>query len=334
MIKNTRSVFLWLTVILSAIMIVLSSLSLIDKITFWFIKILDFPRLQYLIISCICLLLLLLLKKKWSIAYGVLAAGLIFSIFIHGLKIGPYLLGEKVVPNASIAENKSSSVRIMIANVLMTNRNPAGFLKLIDQYQPDVVLAMEVDKWWVEQLNVLENNFHYKMEYPLENAYGLLLYSRLPLSDSEIKFLKHSDVPSFHTIMTLPSGQEFAFHGIHPVAPFPSAEYPDNVGKNEVALHKVGMLVAEEELPSVVAGDFNDVSWSKTTRFFEDRGNLKNVRLGRGLFNTFNANSYVMRWPLDHFFVTEEFRVSEFTRPEKFGSDHFPLFAELVLIRN
>jgi endonuclease/exonuclease/phosphatase (EEP) superfamily protein YafD len=132
-------------------------------------------------------------------------------------------------------------------------------------------------------------------------------------------------------VVELRSGKKIKFHGVHPVAPFPSEKYPDNVGMEEVALSKVGNLAEADTLPSIVAGDFNDVSWSKSTRFFEKSGNLKNVRLGRGLYNSFSAKSFFMRWPLDHFFVTEEFGAVKIERLPKFGSDHFPIIAELVL---
>lgn len=132
-------------------------------------------------------------------------------------------------------------------------------------------------------------------------------------------------------MMKLPSGNSFTFYGIHPVAPFPSAKYPDNVGKEEVALLKIGELVADNPMPSMVAGDFNDVAWSRTSRMFGKQGKLNNVRIGRGLYNTFDATSFIMRWPLDHFFVTKEFKLGKLERLEKYGSDHYPLYASFVL---
>ncbi|MCY2685940.1 endonuclease/exonuclease/phosphatase family protein [Salinimicrobium sp. TH3] len=331
MVKHLRSFFLIVIVSLSILMTLLGVLSLIHDISFWFIKILDFPRVQYLIISVLCLILLFILKRNWNIGYALLVIGLLTAIIIHSIKVSPYFFGEKVVPDAENLVGDESSVKIIIANVLVTNRSSDKLIALIDENHPDIVLAMETDDWWAEQLDVLQKAFPYKMEYPLENAYGMVLYSKLPLKNSNIKFLKHSDVPSFHTTMTLPSGQEFSFHGVHPVAPVPSSKYPDNVAKEEVALSKVGNIVAEETLPSIVAGDFNDVSWSQTTRFFEEQGKLKNVRLGRGLYNSYNANSRFLRWPLDHFFVTKEFRLGELERLSHVGSDHFPMIAEFIL---
>ena len=328
---NIRSLFIGILAGLSLLITLLSGLSLIHDIPLWYTKVLDFQRLQYLLLSLFFLLIFLAVKRRWNVFSIVVLSGLLFSICVHSLKVGPYFLGEKIVPDANTQTDSQSAVKILIANVLMTNRNFDQFLELVNEHNPDVILAMEVDKQWVEHLQVLERDFSHTMKHPLDNAYGMALYSKLPLKDSEKKFLKHSDVPSFHTTMTLPSGQSFSFHGVHPVAPFPSSKYPDNVGEDEVALPKVGSIVRESNLPSIVAGDFNDVSWSRTTRLFENQGNLRNVRLGRGLYNTFKTNSWIMRWPLDHFFVTEEFRLGQLQRLEKFGSDHFPMMAEFVL---
>ncbi len=331
---NIRSLFIGILGGVSLLLILLSVLSLIHDIPLWYTKALDFPRLQYLLISLFCLIIFLIAKRRWNFFSVLVVSGLLFSMAVHSLKIGPYFLGEKIVPDVKMQGDRETSVKILIANVLMTNREFDRFLEVVYDHNPDVVLAMEVDKQWVEHLQVLERDFRHVIKHPLDNAYGMALYSKLPLKFSEKKFLKHSDVPSFHTIITLPSGQDFAFHGVHPVAPFPSQKFPDNVGKEEVALSKVGSLVRKSDLPSIVAGDFNDVSWSRTTLFFENEGNLRNVRLGRGLYNTFNANSWIMRWPLDHFFVTEEFKLRELKKLEKFGSDHFPMMAEFVLPKN
>lgn len=328
---NFRTVFLNFIQFVSIVLILLSVLSLMDDVSYWYAKILDFPRLQYLILAILCLILILFIKLNWTKFKMIIVFGLLGSIVIHSIRIGPYLFGEKKVPDVENPAPEDASVKILIANVLITNRNADQLLQIIKEQDPGMVLAMEVDSWWVKKLEVLKQDFPYTIEHPLDNAYGMVLFSRLPFKNEKKRFLKHDDVPSFHVTAILPSGKEFAFHGIHPVAPFPSDKYPDNIGEKEVALAKVGSLVAQEKMPAIVAGDFNDVSWSGTTRFFEDEGDLRNVRLGRGLFNSFNADSYIMRWPLDHFFVTEEFQLKHLERLEDFGSDHFPMLAEFVL---
>ena len=326
-----QSIF-YLIVVISVLLIVLSLLSLIYDLTYWYSKILDFPRPQYLIIGLVCLLIFVLINKKWGSASVLLSLGLVAAITIQATRIFPYLWGEKSVPDAAgYTGMQEHSVGILVANVLVKNRQATDFLKIVADADPDMLLVMEVDEWWVSQLQDLKKDYPYVMEYPLDNAYGMALYSKLPLKDSEIMFLNHEDVPSFHTKVELPSEKEFIFHGVHPVAPVPSKKYPDNEGEEEVAFLKIGKIVAADSLPSVVAGDYNDVSWSHTARLFGESGNLQNVRIGRGLYNSYNAKSPILRWPLDHYFVTPEFALLELERLPKFGSDHFPMFARLVL---
>nr|MBI1229722.1 endonuclease [Cytophagales bacterium] len=327
-----KKILFYSLLVLSTGLILITLLSLIYDLRFWYYKILDFPRIQYLLLGILFLILFILLNKKWKLPSMFLLLGLVAVIIIHGIVIYPYLFGEKSVPdNLSGATNTDATFSLLLANVLVDNRKSGAFLHIVKQWDPDILLAMEVDDWWANELQVLKENFPYQLEYPLDNAYGMSLYSKLPIKNKKIRFLKQKDVPSFHLIITLPSGKSFNFHGIHPVAPVPSKKYPDNVGEEEVALLKIGKLVAENPLPSIVAGDFNDVSWSNTSRMFGQQGNLRNVRIGRGLYNTFDATSLIFRWPLDHYFVTEEFNLVELERLSKFGSDHFPLYARFGL---
>lgn len=330
--KSFKKYLLYLVIALGTCVIILSLLSLMHDLKFWYVKALDFPRLQYLILATISLIFFLVLNKKWKFPSIILVLGLVISVVIHGRLILPYYLGEKTVLDASDKQNeKFNTVGILIANVLINNKNSEGFLRIIQNSNPDLILALEVDQWWIDKLQMLKKDYPYFMELPLDNAYGMALYSKLPLKNKEKAFLNQKDVPSFHTEVLSSSGKSFLFHGVHPVPPFPSEKYPDNVGEKELALIKVGKIVKKEELPSIVAGDFNDVSWSHTSRLFQNSGNLNNVRIGRGVYSTFNANSLIMRWPLDHFFVTKEFSVLKFKRLGKFGSDHFPIFAEFIL---
>jgi len=336
--NKLRKVMFYIVITISTLVILASLLSLIYNIPKWYLKILDFPRLQQFILGVVLLITFILLNKKWKLPSIALTMGLLAAVFIHFSFISAYLIGEKAVPSVKISEAiPEKTVGILLGNVLITNKNSSKFLDVIRKANPDMILAMEVNSWWVEKLQILKQDYPYTIEYPLDNAYGMALYSKFPLSETEIQFLNHSKVPSFNTVVTLPSGDFFKFHGVHPVAPFPSDKYPENIGDNgnknqkEIALKKVGELVSKNKKPSIVAGDFNDVSWSNTSRLFGQSGNLKDVRIGRGLFNTFDAQSMIMRWPLDHFFVSEEIAVVEFKRLPKIGSDHFPLFAKFEI---
>jgi endonuclease/exonuclease/phosphatase (EEP) superfamily protein YafD len=321
----------YLTILVATVLILLALASLIHDVVYWYAKVLDFPRIQYLIAAVICLLLFAVLNRRWRGADMALTLGLLATIGIQAAFILPYLVGTPVVPAAAETDVAADRrVSVLIANVLLDNRETQPFIDLVRSADPDMVLTMEVDDYWVERLAVLEADYPHQMKYPADNGYGMALYSRYPLSGGETAFLQTDSVPSFHTEVALPAAR-FVFHGVHPLAPVPSQHFPDGAGKREVALIKVADKVDTYQLPSIVAGDFNDVSWSNTSRLFGEQTDLRNVRLGRGLYNSFDARSFIMRWPLDHYFVSEEFELLELKRLPKFGSDHFAIFARFTL---
>lgn len=333
--KRLRQLAFLLVILLSLLVITISVLSLYRNLTSWYFELLDFPRLHYLILALFLLVVFVLIKKNWQWPGWMLVAGLVGAVIIQSVFILPYFLGSKVVPDARPDEiNDTNAVGIIIANVLMTNRQSGAFLDIVRTQKPDLILAMEVDHWWVEQLQALRQEYPYAVEYPMDNAYGMALYSRLPLENAQVKFLDDEKIPSIHAKVKMPSSRNFWFHGVHPVAPVPSSRYPDSKGEKEVTLVQVGDMVAKESLPSVVAGDFNDVSWSHTSQMFSARGKLCNVRLGRGILNTFSTDSYIKRWPLDHCFVTKDFKLQKLERLPDFHSDHFALHTRLVLPAN
>lgn len=90
-------------------------------------------------------------------------------------------------------------------------------------------------------------------------------------------------------------------------------------------------VARNSKLPVILTGDFNDLAWSQTTSLFQEVSGLLDPWIGRGFFNTYNANSWIMRWPLDHLFLSEEFGLLHIERGNHIKSDHFPLFAEFNL---
>lgn len=330
--NTLKKVIYYSVVCLSVLLIGATLLSLLYDVNVWWIKALDFPRLQFSLLGLVCLLLLVILNYRWSFWSIALIVGITCTIGLQLYFIFPYTpLAKKTVASIDSPETVSDNkVKLLIANVYMHNQQATSFLNIVERVNPDMVLVMETNQWWIQALRPLRNQYTYHHEYPTDNTYGMALYSRFPLVNMQTKFLHHEAVPSFHTDVQLPSGKFFRFHGVHPVPPVHS-KHPDNEGEEEFALLKVGQMVAQSDSPALVAGDFNDVAWSNTSRLFQSRGTLKDVRVGRGLYNSFNAQSAIFRWPLDHVYVTDDFKFIRLGRLGEFGSDHFPIYAELVL---
>ncbi|PPK87157.1 endonuclease/exonuclease/phosphatase (EEP) superfamily protein YafD [Neolewinella xylanilytica] len=327
-----RKLLYYLVIGVGTVVTLLSLLSLIYDVSYWYTKVVDFPRVQYLIVGAISLLLFLLLNRRWNVPTVAFILGLLATITIQAFAVLPYLIGPKQVPDAKVGDvTPDNTASLMLANVLVTNRQADALLEIVQARDPDLLLVMENDQWWAERLAPLRERYPHTIEYPAGNGYGMSLYSKLALADERTLFFNQDSVPAFRVRVTLPDGSPFILYAMHPVAPVPSKQYPDNQGEKEVAFEKLADRLANDSLPVMVAGDFNDVTWSRTARLFQHRSQLNNVRLGRGLYNTFDATSCCMRWPLDHYFVSPGFALVELARLPAFGSDHFPMYARFTL---
>lgn len=200
-------------------------------------------------------------------------------------------------------------------------------MNLLCQLTPDLILLVETDAWWSEQAEIFENTYPHRLLVPLENTYGMLLYSKFELIDASINFLVEKDIPSVHTCIKLPSGDLIRFHGLHPTPPVPG-ENPRSTERDKEIL-KVAKSAKKSDLPVIVAGDLNDVAWSYTTLLFSKISGLLDPRRGRGFFNTFHAHHRLMRFPLDHVFCSTDFTLLDIQRMPNCGSDHFPMFIKL-----
>lgn len=294
---------------------------------------LDFPRIQFFIVSIISLILFLVFVNKRRWYDYLLISGLLGGLFINGTFLINYTnLVSVEVATAKDVKPSDNQFSILVSNVKMTNRKAQPIIELIDLKKPDILLVMEVDKWWNKALKVLEKEYPYSQHTINEVTYGMILYSKFPLEKVEIDYLTNKKVPSFESIITLADGKSISFHSIHPVPPTHFKDLPDNAGQQENALKKLGKKIEKRKFPTIVAGDLNDVVWSYVDELTETKNILYDVRVGRGFYNSFSAENFLMRWPLDHVFVSEEFQLKKLERLSKIGSDHFPIYVELALI--
>ncbi|MFR0656726.1 endonuclease/exonuclease/phosphatase family protein, partial [Pantoea sp. SIMBA_079] len=85
--------------------------------------------------------------------------------------------------------------------------------------------------------------------------YGMHVYSRLPLHDSEIRYLVEDDIPSAHAVLELDNGQRVVLHALHPRPPSPTEA--DSSEERDAELVLVGRAAHEAKRPVIVAGDLN-----------------------------------------------------------------------------
>lgn len=315
-----------ITIIINLIFCV-PSLASATKFDYWWIRGFDFPRVQIsvLILVNIALAIWIYSFDEWF--HITILILLLLSLSYQIWHILPYtMLWKKQVLTYSGKKNENE-ISILVSNVLTTNTQYDKFINLIETKNPDVFLTLESNEEWEKNLAILEKQYTYSVKEPLDNLYGMHLYSKLPLEDTEVNFLVKDDIPSIHGKIRLSNDKKAVFHCLHPRPPSPSESKTSTNRDAELLL--VGKKIEKNAKLTLVFGDFNDVAWSRTTKTFLKISGLMDPRRGRGFFNTFSANYKLMRWPLDHVFHSNDFTLIDISREHDIGSDHFPIYIKL-----
>ncbi len=308
-------------------MVILASIAPLLRSPVWWIRGFDFPRLQLAVVGAIAMA---------GFAYYATAAltdvslllALAAAIALQLKYILPFSpLIDKQVLDATAGDG-SDCISILIANVLTPNRRCHDLLRQIEKADPDLVLTLESNLWWQQQLQPLEASYPYFSQCPQDNLYGMHLYSKFKLIDPEIRFLVENDVPSITSFIELRNGARILFYGLHPAPPSPTENSQSTERDGELLM--VGKEASRQDKAVIITGDLNDVAWSESTLLFRRISELLDPRIGRGMFNSFHAKYWFLRWPLDHLFHSREFGLCEIRRLGYFGSDHFPIYIKLA----
>ena len=312
--------------------LVAALLSLLPLIAadYWWIRIFDFPHLQLTAFTLLAILLYFFtFKPKWINDYAyitVLLGCFAFQLF----KIIDYTpLFPVEVEDSSSTISIDNSISIYTANVLQENENGEELFKEIESREPDLIVFTETNDRWSDTIkNRIGDAYPFKIEQPQDNTYGMLVYSRLELLDTRIKFQVDPEIPSIDAKVKMKNGDLFQLYAIHPTPPMPQHNPLSTDRDKELILTAIASN--KSTIPVIVLGDFNDVAWSESTQLTKTIGKLLDLRIGRGFYNTYHAQYPLMRWPLDHILISPEFRLKNAGTGVDFDSDHFPSWAVLT----
>lgn len=294
----------------------------------WYFRIFDYPRLQTLSIAIAALAWFIWRYfKKNKRGYFIISI-LVAIIVVQAYKAFPYTpLATTQVKWTEKDASDTTFISLFISNVLQTNTAYEKLRGKINKYNPDLIITTESNKKWETELSVLEKEYPYIISVPLENTYGMHLYSKLPLAQSSVRYLISNDIPSIRTRIQLRSGEWIHLFIVHPRPPVPG--HDDDSKQRDAEIIMVGKEARKEKGGVIVAGDFNDVAWSETSELFQEVTGYLDPRRGRGFYNTYHAKIPVFRWPLDHVFHSSHFKLAGLKRVAAVNSDHFPVFIKL-----
>ncbi|MAP54896.1 endonuclease/exonuclease/phosphatase family protein [Altibacter sp.] len=310
------------------IAVVLTLIPLI-AIDYWWIRMFDFPHIQLTILTMVALITYFMrfdIKRWQDYAFVCVLTGCFVFQYIKIHSYMPYASKEVL---AATTKTQDLELKLYTANVYQKNKETHLLMQDIKDLDPDIVLLVETNQRWRNEIvNDLPSDYNYRVEVPLDNTYGMLLYSKLKLLGPTVRYLVDDSIPSIHSKVLLRSGDTIQLYTIHPTPPMP--QHNPTSSDRDAEMMKIANYSRQSSLPVIVLGDFNDVAWSATTELFQNVGELLDVRRGRGFYNTFNANNPLFRWPLDHVFISSEFRLKEIKLGADINSDHFPTYTHIT----
>ena len=292
--------------------------------TWWLVRLLDFPRLQFGIVTLLLLVPLPFLFRAYPRTVLILAAAAFAALGGDGFKLWPYRsFTAAALPDTSCPADRR--LLVMISNVLLSNRQSATLLDQVRAQKPDLFLAMEIDDWWDRTLEPLSADMPYGATKITGSYYGMRLFSRLPLSSTEVRFLAGRDTPSIVTTVKLRDGEDATFLGIHPRPPL----IGQSALPRDAELYAAAKILRDRPGPAIMAGDLNATPWEDAVRRTRRIAGLVSPRQGYGYVYSFDAQSWWAKWPLDQIDYKPGFTALSLERLAPIGSDHYPYLVHL-----
>lgn len=226
-------------------------------------------------------------------------------------------------------------LRIMSANLLMSNPDTDGIVDEVLAEDPDVLVVQELSAHWQAALEAgeLGRRLPYHVAEARETPFGVGIYSRRPLEDADVWYAWGAPVARA-TVRV--GGIPVRLYDVHPLPPLHAAWITNwsealEAMRGEVA----GERERHPDRALVVAGDFNMTRHARWFGRFTDLG-LRDAHedRGRGLANTWpNGMLRVPPIRLDHVLLSPEVACLSVHEGRGRGSDHRPIVAELAALR-
>lgn len=300
-------------------MIAVSALSLLgyfDHIYMLF-ELMTHFKLQYLLVSVVCFFFMLINRKYGWLVICVLCIGANAAVII------PWYLN----PVDEVGAHPDSSLKIILSNVNVENRDYAGALILVERERPDIIILQEVNSGWMDGLAELRRHYPYIISKLRDDNFGIAMFSRVPWKKAETMSLGKADVPSVIADMKV-NGKMIRLMASHPMPPVSK----DLFDLRNDQIEEIGDFIVKQPVPVILAGDLNMTVWSSYYKKLISKAGLKNARQGFGLLPTWPTMLPAMMIPLDHFLYTADFNVIDIRTAGSIGSDHLPVVAQFEVL--
>ena len=283
----------------------------------WPLDLLASFRAQYAVTLTVLGLVLVLARWRRTGAV-VLAAALANAAVVLPLYFAPNIDGVR----------SGERLLVMSFNVKADVSLFEPLVALIRRTDPDVVFLHEATPGWEERM--AETDLGY-LVVPTRNAgvrFGTLV---LAPEDARVEGFGFAEAEPRAVEVSVETGLgPLTLLGIHPLSPTDERR----ADLRDAQLSYAADWARSTQGRVVVVGDFNVTPWSAAFGRLVRSSGLANSQRGFGVQSSFPANlNPVLRVPIDHLLYSDGLAVIDRRLGPSLGSDHYPLFVELALVR-
>ena len=218
-------------------------------------------------------------------------------------------------------------LKIMSMNVWGDNLEYQQVIDHVNDVSPDVLLIIEYSNQWNQELQALHSSYPYRLSQPRWHGYGIALFSKRPLENSEVWQLTadQTDVPAL-TAEVKVGGRNVRLAGLHTMSPTNS----QRLDLRNTQMKQIANYLSDSTEPTILVGDFNCTPWSPYFKDLLKTFGYRDSRQGQGYLASWNLETPALFWiPIDHGLVSNEIHVHRRSVGTACGSDHRPMILEV-----
>lgn len=239
---------------------------------------------------------------------------------------------NRALPTTSkVARSDQISFRLLMMNVLRTNKNFQATLKEVVNENADFVFLMEVEPSWKSQLSELQVRYPYQKLLCRQDYTGVAFLSKHPWDDLEIVSVNDIANPPIDIRFSSLAGTTTGIRLIatHPLPPFG----PRLTDSRDRQLNVLAKRFQADEA-NLLIGDFNLTPWSPRFRQVLEAGRLRDASLGYGISPTLIPLPTLMGGlKVDHILVNDRIHIRDYRLHSDAHSDHQRVIVEFEVVR-
>lgn len=251
------------------------------------------------------------------------------AVTIAAIPLIAFCVGPEWSPRLSRPDLADPTLSVMSINLLAGNSQYERAAAQIRQADADLVLIQEYGPNWDAVISeTLAQSHPYTLTRPRSDAFGVAVYSKVPLTD--VVWFELGGVGTPQVSATIEhDGQQIALYAIHLMPPAGLANTRDTWRQ----LDDLARRIESESMPVMVAGDFNFTPRSAQAARLRRLGLTEaHAQGGSGRGATWPANGLASLAPgirLDQVYVDKALGCDRSRVLAETGSDHLPILVDI-----